>query len=374
MIFGDKLQGFIDSPQSGQVVAGQIQVRGWVLTGKTDPIELRFTVGGKDVAARVRRFGRRDVADRYPKLAAANPKPGFEADLDVGELEPGLHWLVCSVRRGRKRRRLAKVQVQLSALGADAPAQNQQRVLHMHIPKTAGTSLNAFLQTQFPPEASVMHVESRILGFSPGEVDGLGEHLLYSAHLKWPTLMDFFDLSQFFTVTVLRDPLRQTLSHLAWVKRLGAPDQKKEYNAAPDYVRKIAHRINTLPFPEFVDTMDRHEINFFDNCQTRYLLPFHGEVQLDNQHLQQALANLDQIDLVGLTERFADFLELFATRMGWQPPPAEVRLNRSDPGHILDIHADDQAAQERMERLTRFDQKVYAHAQERFQAQLVDKS
>ena len=372
MIFGDKLRGFIDSPESGQVAGTSLQVRGWLLTGKPDPLTLTFTVGGLDVPAQIRRFGRRDVADSYPRLSAVNTKPGFEATLNLQAVPTGRHWLVCTVRRGRKRRQLDKVQIQVSPSTVDTDPRDLRRVLHMHIPKTAGTSLNAYLQTQFPAEAAVMHVESRILGFSPGEVEGLGDHRLYSAHLKWNTLADFFDLTQFFTVTVLRDPVRQTLSHLAWVKRLGAPDQKREFAAAPEYVRRIAERINTLSFVDFVDSMGRHEINFFDNCQTRYLLPFHGEVRLEERHMPQALANLDRIDLVGLTEQFEAFLGLLAQQMNWQPPPDEVRLHRSDPRHILAIGEQDAEAQARMDRLTYFDRQLYQHAKERFDQQLAE--
>ena len=118
--------------------------------------------------------------------------------------------------------------------------------------------------------------------------------------------------------------------------------------------------------------MNEHEKNFFDNCQTRYLLSIYGDIDLSLEHLNQAILNLCEFNLVGLVEKFEQSLILLAYYMNWQPPPKTPRQNPSDKKYFLNLETADDEVKERFARLIYYDQKLYCAARRIFDRQTRD--
>ncbi len=242
----------------------------------------------------------------------------------------------------------------------------KNRLLFLHIPKTAGTSLNSYLEAQFDPADTELHIENHILGQPKESFDFLNEKNLLSAHLKYDTLKNSLDLEKFFTITLLRDPIRQTLSHLSWMKHIGFPENKKKFDNHPDYIKQIVGRMHTLSWGEYFATMNHHEKNFFDNCQTRYMLPTYGDTELDESYQYAAIQNLHRINLAGTIEKFDQFLLLLAFYMGWQPPSKTPRKNLSLNKYSIDPVVEGEEFIINLEKLTRHDNVLYKTAQDIF--------
>lgn len=168
---------------------------------------------------------------------------------------------------------------------------------------------------------------------------------------------------------MLRDPMRQTISHLAWVKRLGDSKHIKNFDSSPKYIKRSVERIDRLDIVELIATLTQEEKSLFDNCQTRYLLPFHGNVELIKAHLLDALYKLHKFDLIGITEKYEESLLLLSFLMGWTLPQAQKKLNQSDRQYLIDIESANEEVKKSLERITHFDKELYRHARAAFERQ-----
>jgi hypothetical protein len=238
-------------------------------------------------------------------------------------------------------------------------------LLFVHIPKTAGTSLTAYLERQYPADTVLLHAENRVFQGSPEENRRLGDFRLLSAHLEFETLERLVDVERHLKITVFREPQRQLASHLAWIEGLGAPGKRAELAQMPEYIRSAVERIGRLGHAGFLDALTPPEARLLDNCQTRYLLP-QATVDVDESLLPGALERLERFSLVGTTERLDDFLLLLAQRMGWEPPEAAPRLNAGSRERLEGL-APAGELEKPFERLTRLDRAVYAAAAARFE-------
>jgi hypothetical protein len=108
------------------------------------------------------------------------------------------------------------------------------------------------------------------------------------------------------TLTILRDPIERTISYLKHCKRLHQQ-----------------HRSLTLEQiyedPFFFPTLIRnHQVKLFamtaDDKPETYL----DVIEIDERRLEIAKANVERVDVLGLRERFAEFLGEMAQRYGWR--------------------------------------------------------
>jgi len=179
----------------------------------------------------------------------------------------------------------------------------------IHIPKTAGTTLNDVLRTNFPPGTvrSFGNVFAGAGRVSVGPVwrlqqSGhvmtrsihlLGGHIPYGVHEFLPADSRY--------ITFLRDPIERTLSH---------------------YYRLMSmHRSSPFPGltgePTLEQMLEEREF-LYDNLQTRMLSglaePFDD---VTDEMLEQAKENLDTgFAAFGLTDRFDESLVLLKHRLG----------------------------------------------------------
>jgi hypothetical protein len=240
----------------------------------------------------------------------------------------------------------------------------------LHIPKTAGTSLNEFLRrVEGPGRVATQLIWDDLAGGAlPEGARVIGGHfggLLPVWLNRWPRVL-----------TVVRNPVARALSHINHVQR------------SPDH--PLHRTADGLAIVEYC----RHPLlrTTVDNLQARYLaslsfaravVPRPGDAggafgsrsvafeaalsALDpTAGLRGAAVRaLDDLEAVGVCERFAATVRLFARVLGWQGEFPEPRLNTAAEGQksVRDLAPEELAA---LAECNAIDLDVYRHAWARF--------
>jgi hypothetical protein len=197
----------------------------------------------------------------------------------------------------------------------------------MHIPKTAGTSLMAALERQYPAAAVCPDKLWHQLALRPQPDPALEHYALFQGHF-YGMLAGFIGCP-LRTFTILRDPLERALSHYAHVRR-----------EPQHYLHVRANQLDGLE--AFI--LDKHTRPMISDFQVRALamnfdmrrliagLPEESIRQLVIEQqietwlpaaaeretlLARAKAALDEMVVVGLTERYGDSLRLLDRSFGW---------------------------------------------------------
>jgi hypothetical protein len=199
--------------------------------------------------------------------------------------------------------------------------QASDRVVFVHIPKTAGESFAAVLDPLLSglPRLPKESLETGA-GVAPEDV---ASYQFFASHVTY----DAFDTllpGGFLMLTVLRDPVQRTISHYQHLQRIedstGSPPRDYE-------LRKI----KAMTLEEFVVNDTYSEARIAVNLQTWMLGgvdprvvrdPFPGALACAKQRLERAA-------FFGLTERFQDSLFLLSFVFGWPPIPNSLALNRA---------------------------------------------
>jgi hypothetical protein len=212
-----------------------------------------------------------------------------------------------------------------------------ERVLHHHVRKTAGTSLNAAFRALGGPGASRPTGEARLGGtarldrsdrpdgtgrgrrpvpgssvrsegltFVTGAAQRIDEGAYFFANSHSPVYV-LHPPRRTFRLTILRNPASRLVSHyryLRHVRELGLPD-----GPGPDELRWADGS-----FEEFVEVMPRRG-------RLRQLYMFSERFDVD-----QAAGRIASLDAVLFTETYAADLDGLGTRLGL---PLELRRERS---------------------------------------------
>ena len=219
------------------------------------------------------------------------------------------------------------------------------RVFFMHIPKTGGTTLNAFATQYYPQDKSAIHIEAS----HPDNYPQLGHDKSYLAgHLTIQKIKQSFDISLFDLVTILRDPYRQLHSHLAWIRRIGADRSSGFFLKHEDCIQDLAIRLNESDLTSnsnlkaFVEQIEGFALDFFDNIQTRYFLDYRPE-KVSAKDLQNATGNIKLFSVIGAAEKLEDFFDRFCARYGMVKVSQPRAFNRLPRYQLFDY--DDKAVQ-----------------------------
>jgi hypothetical protein len=183
-----------------------------------------------------------------------------------------------------------------------AIARRPERILVIHIAKTAGTSLRRMLQDEYGPR--LVYPGDFYLGHLPNGWYPLGSEMLrdYATIPPHNVLVGHFTAAMadmlpraYQTATFLREPIQRSLSMLGQFSRT-----------------------LKVPVAALVEDVQFMEANIAD-YQTRIL----GADQVcdpaqvatvDDDVLARALRRLETLDFVGLTERFAESCAIFDSR------------------------------------------------------------
>lgn len=116
----------------------------------------------------------------------------------------------------------------------------------------------------------------------------------------------------FHTMTILRDPVDRTVSLLRQFQR-AETSMTCEDLSGEIALEEIYERPNVYePF------VHNHQTKIFSMTVADHPMGYLQTIDVDTARLAVAKRNLEAVDVVGLTERHADFVEALAERFGWR--------------------------------------------------------
>lgn len=239
------------------------------------------------------------------------------------------------------------------------------KVYYLHIPKTAGTVLNGFLQEEVASARAIEHIESNREVLKAGRLSESYDFV--SGHFGYEVIREKID--GFSTVVTMREPLQHVLSHLTYVREIGS--NEKRYKQHPLMIRNIVDKLQTVDFsrPEeleaLIDWLESKKYFLFHNVLTVYMTRQPKGRRVDERELERALRNIESIDYVGLQERLGEFMLMLSYRLGISLDRVnEKKLNVTSNRYGLDI-TDVQTVQV-LERLIDLDRVLYDKAKKMF--------
>lgn len=241
----------------------------------------------------------------------------------------------------------------------------QDTMLFLHIPKTAGTSL------QLPLELKFVHttiyapywIPSRA-ALKPGS---LAEYRLLRGHFYYDQAIKLLGKVPI-VATMLRDPVERVLSFYSFTKQ---PGYRFRHEALKGDL--LSYLLNPDICPHVTNLQTKMLAVQYPRVSPDDPVPLNREyvrLSVDAASLERAKHLLETCAFVGLTERFRDSLALFAYTFGWQPDQEEMRENKT---LVRTRRAD--LTQEELDTilaLNEYDMQLYCHAQQLFETRFAE--
>lgn len=196
------------------------------------------------------------------------------------------------------------------------PSTRPCRILFDHIPKCAGTALNAYLEAHYPQRKiftlSGQRPKHSVAKFKSLSNEKRNLFALIKGHLAGYLLDDVHP--QCLKVTVLREPVDRIVSHYYYAKRNPV-----------HYLHETIHRKN-ISLKDYVESDLSHELS------NHYTLHFSGlsreEARLDPEAaIAKAIERIGRYDLVGFQEDFLTFVQQLCQRANLRLPFPEQKVN-----------------------------------------------
>lgn len=175
------------------------------------------------------------------------------------------------------------------------PPLNAPPLFFLHIPKTAGSSNNAFLRSLYGAGNFQDHTENLLPDLTSGRARALRVDAV-SGHIPLWAWNLYEGAENYLRVTILRDPWARVVSHINWVYqyKLGKPLPKQGPGA-----KSLAHMTELVALTDFEDRGSLLRLfqaanampyfSSFDNYQTRML----RQGAMDAMEKRLAAADLD---------------------------------------------------------------------------------
>jgi hypothetical protein len=243
-----------------------------------------------------------------------------------------------------------------------------QKICFMHIPKTAGSSFNAFLRRCYPQAFYAPHLER--LPEEALESITAAKNCI-SGHLPWYKIKPLAARDHHRLYSIIRDPYRHLHSHINYVRRVFTDSEDEAHYTYKhnDTIRELAAKLLLVDFKNdpqirsFVDSLAGYELDFFDNIQTRYFLAYRPE-KVSLVDFENAQENIRQFRLIGLTEEYDRFIDRFCQDVLLPPQTELQRSNISDHYELFDPLQS--STSNPLQELVKFDQLLYQHVADIF--------
>jgi hypothetical protein len=245
-------------------------------------------------------------------------------------------------------------------------------IFYLHIPKTAGSSMNRFLIEQFEDDETLLHIESRNIFENQDTLDNAGTYKLLSGHVSFPQMvkkMDVINTRQ--TIATFRLPLTHVISHISWVRKLADPDERDRLQKHNKTIQKTAAKLadTDLSQPneitELIRWLGANKVFLFHNTQTKYLCGG-GAGAFSPGLIDQALQHLDKINYVGTVERLNEFISLLCYRLGFSQPNESSIIKENSNSRTYGLDIKDKSICRALQPLIGWDKLIYNQARHRF--------
>ncbi len=214
-------------------------------------------------------------------------------------------------------------------------------ICFMHIPKTAGSSFNAFARRCFSADRFKTHIE-RV------DIDRRCQAALraryLSGHLRLYELTELIERHGYICFAIMREPYSHLHSHINYVRGV-APGSLIEHHYAFQHnetIKALSIRLNRINFADlaqitgFVHGLRDYQLDFFDNMQTRYFLDYRPD-RVGQDDFERACENISRFASVGLTESYDRFIDEFCRFIGVEGLNQTLRSNKSKEYRLFDL-------------------------------------
>lgn len=250
-----------------------------------------------------------------------------------------------------------------------------RQIIFMHVPKSAGTSMGAYLRHCVGSKRSGRTVVLRgeydpDAPADPARLERARRARLCMGHFSWATL-ERIRREGAYLFTILRDPTERLWSQYNYLTRRTYPDSLIPKNQHDLYDRTLG--MSPREFFTFEDPRHRHAI---DNGLTRQIGGGMDPLPLDADRMRDlvgaAKRNLRKMNHVGFTDTFDDDFRSILKRLDLPRPrqvPHDKKSNPSLSGRKSKAEAFERFKAETgdlLKPLVRYDDQVYRFARAEF--------
>ena len=229
----------------------------------------------------------------------------------------------------------------------------------VHVMKTGGTSFVFDVLRTFPAEQVYPNKtldRKHLADIEPytsiarlGEISAERRAVIrvYAGHFPYMAC-DVLDMD-FVKLTLLRDPVDRTISVLKQFKRL----HEKHDASTLDEIYE-----DEYVFRHFVDN---HQTKLFSLTSADSPRAFLRAIEIDADRFAHAKENLACVDVIGLSERYGDFVDELHRRFGWWPDGLETPSRTNVSSEKWGVSAE---LRERIAADNPFDMQFYEYARQ----------
>jgi hypothetical protein len=248
----------------------------------------------------------------------------------------------------------------------------RKRLFFIHIPKTAGSTVNRFMEELLGPDACALHVPLAKYPNGLGEFD---DRAYLAGHFPITEVLRRTTHEETLLASLVRDPFEQLLSHIAWTRRMIEPEERHRLLSLPEPLQQLAADLGATDLSSAAAIADwtaqasRAARLLYDNCQVRYLANGWRPIEkVEPTHTHSAIDNLEKLDALGLNDAVPDFLATLATTIGVESarPIATPHENAADTKYGLESCREE--LREVLRPWFRHDELLYAAAREHIEA------
>jgi hypothetical protein len=242
---------------------------------------------------------------------------------------------------------------------------NKPPLLYVHIPKTAGSTVNKVLAEWFGDEHSIIHAETKTYWKESVKQNKLA---YLAGHIPYVVFSKMQLLSGFKKAITFREPYSHVISHLSWIRALALAENRQRYEAHPEYIQQLTDKLASydLAFPDqitdAINSFNQLEHRLLDNTQTRYIRIEMAKKAVDAADIVDAVENLKNFDFVGTDNDISGFLADIAAEYRFGYEIEDRRENVLNNKFGLDINNPD--IKEALLPLVKYDLELYDVVQE----------
>lgn len=239
-----------------------------------------------------------------------------------------------------------------------------RKIFFIHIPKAAGSSVNDCISSSIDGDYYT-HIEGL-----RDQWDEIAGSQFLSGHIRYEEYERVFSHRDYVVFAFFREPLSHVKSHMNWVRRLIEPELASERELHSSMVQSISDRLAELDFgnvkqlESYVKNLTPIAYGLFDNCQVRYLSNVKPHERVTEEHLKQAINNLNHLHFVGISEHSKESQTQLMSLLSLNMKHSESKINANSYDYGLDLN--NLGIVEAIQPLVQFDLKLYKVAKARF--------